>query len=317
MTDLGQFSLLMIYAAMATYTIAFLAFTIDLSTLRARRDAEGHVIKELVASSGEVVAAEAGAPTVPAPVERRRVWAGIAASTSLLAAVFHAAGVVTRGVAAGHVPWSNMYEFSISFTLIAMVLYLWLARTRDLRYLGAFVTGPVLLLLGVATAVLYTKADGIRPILDSYWLIIHVSVAVMAVAVLGIAGVLAVLQLAKDYSSGTGNVVERIVSGLPSADDLERVSYRFAAVGFVLWTFTLIAGAIWAEHAWGRPWAWDAKEVWTFVIWLIYAAYLHSRVTRGWDGRRAAYLVILGFVAILLNYFVVNFLLSTMHGYAF
>nr|NLD39681.1 cytochrome c biogenesis protein CcsA [Actinomycetales bacterium] len=160
-------------------------------------------------------------------------------------------------------------------------------------------------------------ADGLRPILDHYWLILHVSVAIMAVSVFSISAVLAVLQLSKDFSNGTGSVVERILSGLPSADTLERYSYRFAAVGFVMWTFTLVAGAIWAEHAWGRPWAWDAKEVWTLVIWLIYAGYLHARATRGWDGRRAAWLVITGFVAILLNYFVVNFLLSTKHGYAF
>ncbi len=344
MTDLAQTSLLVIYAAMACYAIALVAFSIDLSNVRARRDAEGRVIKERqLVSVGAPSDADAS-PRSPGAVgsggrddddapsrtdgsaageassavgERRRPAAGIAMSTTFLGAAFHVIGVVTRGISAGHVPWSNMYEFTITFSAVIVVIFLWMARSRDLRYLGAFVTLSVLLLLGVAVAVLYVEADGLRPILDNYWLYLHVSVAVLAIAILSIAAVFAILQLVKDYSGGTGSTTERVLSGLPSADDMERTSYRLTAVGFVLWTFTLVAGAIWAEHAWGRPWGWDAKEVWTLVIWLIYAGYLHARATRGWDGRRAAWLVITGFVAILLNYFVVNFLLSTKHGYAF
>ena len=315
MTDLSQFSLLVVYAAMATYTIALVAFAIDLSSLRARRDSEGRVIREhaLVGARTGGTAGDGGAVAVPPPGRRRA--AGIAMSTTLLGAAFHGIGVVSRALAAGHVPWSNMYEFTLTFTFVAVGLYLWLAHSHDLRYLGAFVVGPVLLLLGVAVAVLYVAAEGLQPILDNYWLYLHVSVATVAIAVLGLAAVLAVLQLAKDLAGDSRWVA--ILSGLPGAAELERLSYRFTAVGFVLWTFTLVAGAIWAEHAWGRAWGWDAKEVWTFVIWVIYAAYLHARATRGWDGRRAAYLVIAGFAAIMANYFVVNFLLSTKHGYAF
>ena len=327
MTDLAQLSLLVVYAAMASYTIAFVAFAVDLSALRARRDEEGRVVKrsrQLVGGlaggrgSGAVHAADTGPGGAGsgAPAVGRRRAAGIGMSTTWLGVAFHGIGVVTRGLAAGHVPWSNMYEFSLTFTFVAVAIYLWLARRHDLRYLGAFVVGPVLLLLGVAVAVLYVEADGLQPILDNYWLYLHVSVATVAIAVLTLAAVLAGLQLAKDFS-GSGGRLSAILSGLPGADVLERLSYRFTAVGFVLWTFTLVAGAIWAEHAWGRAWGWDAKEVWTFVIWVIYAAYLHARSTRGWDGRRAAYLVIAGFAAIMANYFVVNFLLSTKHGYAF
>jgi len=328
MTDLAQLSLLVVYAAMASYTVAFVAFAVDLSALRSRRDAEGHVIKRSRELVGAVAAGRGTARTVDAgavaaadaagggDVVGRRRAAGIGMSTTWLGVAFHGIGVVTRGLAAGHVPWSNMYEFSLTFTFVAVGIYLWLARQRDLRYLGAFVVGPVLLLLGVAVAVLYVEADGLQPILDNYWLYLHVSVATVAIAVLTLAAVLAGLQLAKDFS-GSGGRWSAILSGLPGADVLERISYRFTAVGFVLWTFTLVAGAIWAEHAWGRAWGWDAKEVWTFVIWITYAAYLHARATRGWDGRRAAYLVIAGFGAIMANYFVVNFLLSTKHGYAF
>ncbi|MDO5495628.1 MAG: c-type cytochrome biogenesis protein CcsB [bacterium] len=327
MNDLAQTSLLVIYAAMACYAIALIAFSIDLSNVRSHRDSEGRVIRErqLVSSSGASIPDDDAQPrtegAVPGDsgsvVEKKRPAAGIAMSTTFLGAAFHVIGVVTRAISAGHVPWTNMYEFTISFSAVIVVIFLWMARSRDLRYLGAFVTLPVLLLLGVAVAVLYVEADGLRPILDNYWLYLHVSVAILAIAILSIAAVFAILQLVKDYAGGTGSTTERVLSGLPSADDLERGSYRLTAIGFVLWTFTLVAGAIWAEHAWGRPWGWDAKEVWTLVIWLIYAGYLHARATRGWDGRRAAWLVITGFIAILLNYFVVNFLLSTKHGYAF
>lgn len=330
MNDLGQLSLLTIYAAMASYALALVGFAVDLSALRSGRDAAGKVVRRagVLAPAGAArsgaggpSAAGGGAvglPEVEAGRGGRRQAAGIAMSTLWLGVAFHGIGVVLRGVAAGHGPWSNMYEFTITSTFVGAALFLWLTGRRDLRYLGAFVTGPTLLLLGVATSVLYTSAEGLRPILDSYWLYIHVSIATIAVAVLAIAAVLAMLQLGKDFSGGSpASRWSAILSGLPGPATLEALSYRFTAVGFVLWTFTLVAGAIWAEHAWGRAWGWDAKEVWTFVIWVIYAAYLHARATRGWDGRRAAYLVLAGFGAILANYFVVNFLLSTKHGYAF
>lgn len=313
MTELGDFSLLMIYGAMAAYTVAMLAFATDLSSLRARRDENGQVVRARAAAA-DGVGAVAVLAEPEAPPARRR-GAGIGMSTLWLGFLLHLIGVITRGIAAGHVPWSNLYEFSITLTLVMVAIYLVISLRHEVRYLGVFVTLPVLSLLGVAVVVLYTKADGLAPILDHYWLVIHVLVAILAIATFGVAAVLAVLQLAKDFAR-EGTATARILAALPSAATLERVSYRFTAVGFVLWTFTLVAGAIWANEAWSRPWGWDAKEVWTFAIWVIYAAYLHARATRGWDGRRAAALVIIGFVAILGNYFVVNFLLSTNHGYA-
>ena len=98
--------------------------------------------------------------------------------------------------------------------------------------------------------------------------------------------------------------------------ELERTAYRLIAVSFPLWSFTLVAGAIWAERAWGRYWGWDPKEVWTFVIWVVYAAYLHARATRGWDGRRSAYLALAGFACILVNWGVVNVFFPGNHSYA-
>ncbi len=319
MNDLGQLSLLAIYGAMAAYGIAMVAFGIDLSALR---------------DGGPV-----GRPRKAVRVAMTTTWAGLA---------LHAIGVVTRGIAAGRVPWANMYEFSIVFTLVAVTTFVLVQRWRDLRYLGALVVTPVLLALGLAVSVLYIEADGVRPALDHYWLVIHVSVATAAIGVFSVAAAISVVQLVKargeatrvaaerepavalaggpgSATAATGTVPSeadrgfwgRLADVLPSSAELERLAYRLNAVGFLLWTFTLIAGAIWAEHAWGRPWNWDPKEVGTFVVWVVYAAYLHARATRGWDGRKAAYLGLTGFGLLLVNYYVVNLFADTVHGYAF
>lgn len=324
--QLGDLSTAAIYAAMACYAVAFVAFAVDLSSLRDR-----------------------------GPDGRRRRAAAIAMNVTWLGAVFHLAGVVLRGLAAGRVPWANMYEFTIVFSLVAMLVFLGFSLRRDVRYVGALVTGPTLLGLGLAVSVFFVAADGVQPALQSYWLIIHVSVATIATGVLSVAAAFSVLQLARsavverasapavlapvgaspdapveaaqsvgahspvdaaaEPAGRTGRIAQAL-RALPPAGELERLAYRLNAVGFVLWTFTLIAGAIWAEHAWGRYWNWDAKEVWTFVIWVIYAAYLHARSTRGWSGRRAAYFALFGYLCILLNFFVVNLVFTSKHTYS-
>ena len=108
----------------------------------------------------------------------------------------------------------------------------------------------------------------------------------------------------------------RFLRRLPSSTDLERISYRIAAVGFITWTFTLIAGAIWAEVAWSRYWGWDSKEIWTFVVWVIYAAYLHARATRGWGPTKVAVLNLLGIASVIFNITVVNMYFNGLHSYS-
>jgi cytochrome c-type biogenesis protein CcsB len=118
--------------------------------------------------------------------------------------------------------------------------------------------------------------------------------------------------------------VRRLVTGrrfgwleqVPGSRELEAMSFRLNAIAFVLWTLTLIGGAIWAEHAWGRYWGWDPKEVGTFVAWVVYAAYLHARTTRGWSGRRAAYFVFVGYAVVLANFTVVNLVVTGKHSYS-
>lgn len=328
MGDLGQVSLYLVTGAMTAYLIAMIAFTIDLT--RKAKAAPSRARVAVGSGGGEVVLDEAiadevvtnaGAPggdagavdNVVAPGPRKS--AGIGTATFTVGSVLLLAGIVTRGLAAGRVPWANMYEFTLMGVFIASAVFLGLQRKRDVRYLGTFIALFAVLALFLALAVLYLDPDPVQPALQSYWLVIHVSVATAAMGVLAVAAVTSSLQLVKDRAISRGTV-GRVLGSLPSVDDLERLAFRINAVGFVLWTFTLIAGAIWAEHAWGRFWGWDAKEVWTFVVWVIYAAYLHARSTRGWEGRRAAWFSVAGFVSILVNFYVVNLFFNSLHSYS-
>jgi cytochrome c-type biogenesis protein CcsB len=214
-----------------------------------------------------------------------------------------------------------MYEFSTSGALVVTGVYLAVLRRRDVRYLGTFVVGPVLLTLGLAITVLYTPDAQLVPALQSYWLVIHVSVAFVASALFTLGFSTSVLQLVqhrREEARARGPMPRggRFMDALPPAADLERSAYRLHVVAFPLWTFTVMAGAIWAEHAWGRYWNWDPKEVWSFVIWVVYAGYLHARATRGWDGRRAAWFAIAGYGCVLFNFLVVNIFFVGFHSYS-
>ncbi|MGO1400840.1 MAG: c-type cytochrome biogenesis protein CcsB [Flaviflexus sp.] len=298
--NLEEISLILVYGAMAVYTIAMIAFGIDLT------------------SAGKEV--------------KVRKAANIGMSLTVLGFGFHGVGTVLRGVAGSRVPWANMYEFTLTFTCVAVGTYLVLARKRDLRVLGTFVNGLAVLSLGIAVAVLYVRVQGTPPILDHYWLVIHVSTATLAMGLFAFAALMSALQLvqiskeekekakAKAVAAGDGDTVvdekPSRLRNLPAAKDLETGALRVTVVGFLLWTFTLIAGAIWAEHAWGRPWNWDPKETMSLVVWGFYAAYLHARTTRGWEGKRAAWLNVIGIAALMVNYYVINFFVDSLHSYA-
>jgi cytochrome c-type biogenesis protein CcsB len=189
---------------------------------------------------------------------------------------------------------------------------LWL----DLKFLGAYITGFGLIVLGVGTVNFYVAVVPLPPALQSYWLVIHVFVATLGTAFFAIGGGLSIVQLvqARREAGKLGSV--KFLETVPDADKLETLAYRVVVVGFVFWTFTLIAGSIWAEHAWGRYWGWDTKEVWTFIIWTIFAGYIHARATRGWRGSRSAWLAIIGFVAVMFNFTIVNLFFKGLHVYS-
>ncbi|MGH3320163.1 MAG: c-type cytochrome biogenesis protein CcsB [Streptosporangiaceae bacterium] len=255
-------------------------------------------------------------PTIPVGV-----IGGIAVALTVLGWGLHVAEIVTRGLAAGRLPWGNMYEFTSVLAFAAVTAYLVLLARQRVRFLGLFVMIPVVLGLGLDVTVLYTSAGPLGPALQSYWLGIHVTAAVTAAGIFMVASVATALYVVVDQherrtASGGTAALSRLARKLPTTDVLDRVAYRTIAFGFPIWTFAVIAGAIWAGSAWGKFWGWDPKEVWALITWLIYAAYLHARSTAGWRGRKAAYIALLGFAAWLFNYFVINIFVHGMHSYA-
>ncbi len=280
----------LVWAAATVLTVALVAFAIDLGRL---------------AGDGRLAPRKA---------------AGIGVSVSWLGIALLLAGIVTRGIAAGRTPWANMYEFTLVGSFMAVLTFLIVNIRRDVRFLGAFVTGIAVLALVLAQNAFYLPATGVMPSLQRYWLVIHVGVAIAATGVFTVAFVVSVLQLLRDSrdrgNTHLGRSAWRWLDATPGATQLEALSFRLNAVAFVLWTFTIIGGAIWAEDAWGKYWSWDPKEVWSFVIWVVYAAYLHARTTRGWNGRRAAYFVIVGYVCVLFNFTGVNMIFNGLHSYS-
>ncbi len=239
----------------------------------------------------------------------------IGTAMMILGQVFLTAGVILRGLSAHRAPWGNMYEFSITGAMAFAGAYLFALTKYKLRWLGLPVSTSVLLTLGTAVAVLYRPSAPLVPALKSTWLIIHVSAAIVSGGVFLLANTIAATYLILDRIESRGERNEW-AKKLPSLEYLDQLSYRLVAFVFPLWTFAVIAGAIWAESAWGRYWGWDPKETWAFITWIAYAAYLHARVTIGWRGRRAAWLCLFAGSTFLFNYVYVNIYGSGRHTYS-
>ncbi len=280
-------------------------------TIRTREPAE-----VAVGASGTGAGWESSDPkAAPAKTRREDVLGRLGLAITVIAALTHVLGVVLRGVAAERAPWGNMYEFITTSLAIAVLTYLVLAWKYGMRWLGL----PVTLLLtvgqGVAVTVFYVNVSELMPALHSVWFVIHIIAAATSGAAFNIGGIAAILYLIRSRDErlgGSGGYLSR----LPSPEVLDRISYRFLAFAFPLWTFTVAAGAIWAQYAWGRFWGWDPKETMSLVTWIIYAGYLHARVTVGWKGRRAAIVAIVGLASFWFNFVGINLLVSGLHSYS-
>ena len=309
---LDSYSLIAVYSAMGVYALAFILFTLDL----ARRSAAATMRQDaLVAqrAAGGTTTLERPTEAPPAPGYLRAAFA-----LTVIAWLLHLAGDVLRGVAAARVPWANMYEFSLTATLVIVGVFLLSRLWQDLRFLGVYVTGFVVLGLGIATVNFYVPVIPLPDALgrSPFWLVIHVMVAMLGVGFFALGAALSVGQLLRQRRSNGGLARAKYLDTIPGADRLETFAYGVNIIGFVFWTFTLVAGAIWANDAWGRPWGWDTKEVWTFIIWVLYAGYIHARATRGWRGTRSAWLAIIGFAAVVFNFTIVNVFFKGLHAYS-
>jgi cytochrome c-type biogenesis protein CcsB len=260
-------------------------------------------------------------PAVPAAGALTRHVGRIAIGFTVVGWLLELGAITSRGLAVHRLPWGNMYEFTLALTFAAVAAFLVIMARQPARYLGVFVMAPVVLALGLAVLVLYVPAAPLMPALHSYWLAIHVSAAIIASGVFIVATAATVMFLIADryaVASAAGKPVRftTLARILPDPQTLDRTAYRAYAFAFPIWTFAVIAGAIWAEYAWGHYWQWDPKETWAFITWIVYAGYLHARSTAGWRGRKAAYVALLGFATIIFNFFIVNIFISGMHSYA-
>jgi cytochrome c-type biogenesis protein CcsB len=308
--------------SIAVYALAMVGYTAEYAFGRRGRIAETVPQRELIGAGGPPVA-DAGSrddqiPSRTSFADRAGRFAFLA---TILGALIHTVSIVIRGVAVDSVPWSNMYEFASVAGLVAVIAFiavLW--KAPQVRHLGAFVLLPVVLMMFLAGTVLYSKAQPLVPALQSYWLAIHVTLAAVSEGAFMTSAVLTVLFLVKArYDRAGADTTGRLAtlaSRLPSADTLDKVAYRVVAFSFPLYTVAIICGAIWAEAAWGRYWGWDPKETWAFIVWVVYACYLHARATAGWRGRAAAWVNLAGFASITFNFFIVNIVVSGLHSYA-
>jgi len=311
--------------ASIVYALAFLAHLVEWVCVRSLPAAAD--VREPVA----VGAVPAGAPSDPGPTAVDDLSAGelrierygrIGLALTIVGCALHAAGLVSRGLGSDpvRVPWGNMYEFTLAGTFGVSLMYLVLMKRYHLRWMGVLVTGFLVVVLMLDVLVLYQDAGPLVPALHSYWLAIHVLAAIIASGAFSVGALTLVLFLVKDRAVRRGTLTTRgYLSRLPSAPDLERVAYRLNAFGFPIWTFAaLVAGPIWAEYAWGSYWNWDPKEVWAFITWVIYAAYLHARATAGWKGKAASVIALVGFASLLFNFVGINYFFGSgsLHSYA-
>jgi len=314
-----------VYSATVVFTLAMLAHALEWAMARQLTAVPTRSERRALVSAGDQHVVPLPAVSTPVKgvdedVERSDRYGRIGFGLTCLGLLLLAAGVLLRGLAAHRVPWGNMYEFSITGCLAAGAAYVVLVRRYDVRWLGLLVTGFLVMVLGLAVLVLYRPLSPLVPALHSYWLMIHVSSAAIAgggYTVGALASVLYLVRRRMESKAAADPELPRtgFLWRTPNAEAIDRIAYRVHAFAFPLWTFAVMCGAIWAQYAWGRFWGWDPKEVWAFITWVAYAAYLHARATAGWQGRAAAYVALLGYATFLFNFVGINLFGSGLHSY--
>jgi cytochrome c-type biogenesis protein CcsB len=299
------------------YFLALLAHLVEWSSLRRVPVAAGAA--STTASDGAVAVATAPAAGADRATERRIALFGrLGVLLTVIAVGAHLVALIARGLAADpdRVPWGNMYEFTLSGTWVVAAAYLLLLRRFRLGWMSPIVVALVLVLLMVDVIWLYDPVAPLTEALDSPWLVIHVVSAILATGAFTLAGICSALYLVKERAKDRP---DGYLARVPAPAALDRVAYRIHAFAFPVWTFAvLITGPIWAHQAWSSYWNWDPKEVWAFITWVVYAAYLHARTTAGWKGRNAAILALVGLATLWFNFVGINFFFgsTSQHSYA-
>jgi ABC-type transport system involved in cytochrome c biogenesis permease subunit len=320
---LAQLSDHLLIVAVVIYSLAMLAYAGDFAYgRRAKATASAETARPVPELAGVGVSGTASTPEPPSAVPepgqppaadppvaadpaaggRERLGPLIRGAIALtyLGLALHLAGVITRGLAVHRVPWGDMYEFVTALTCVTVLFFVALMMRYRAWHLGVFLTGAVVVALGLAQTVIYTPAGPLVP---------------FVAAVLGVVYLFAE-RYSRRVAAGRSLPGHGIMRRLPAAEELDRLTYRTVVFGFPIWTFGIIAGAIWADQAWGRYWGWDPVETWAFITWVVYACFLHARATAGWRGKRAAYIQLTGFACLLFNVLVVQTFVTGLHSYA-
>jgi cytochrome c-type biogenesis protein CcsB len=336
-TGLADVSNALLFSTVILYAIGMLCYACDFAFARQRVVAEMPA-RVAVGAGGPPVTVPAAPPaagpatagpsfpqenTPDGAAQRWPVgfWQRTAFGLTCVGLLSQVFAILTRGIAEHRVPWGNMYEFLAAITCMAVLVLVVVSVRYQAYYMGLFVLLPVVLGLGIDLTVIYTPAGQLVPALQSYWIAIHVTAMIVAAGLFIFGAVVTTIYLLADRSerrlaAGRPSWSAGILQHLPGPVILDRLSYRTVLFGFPVWTFGVMAGAIWADHAWGRYWGWDPKETWSFITWVVYAGFLHARATGGWRGRRAAWIHLAGFGCLMFNLIGVNLLITGLHSYA-
>jgi cytochrome c-type biogenesis protein CcsB len=315
--NLEYYSSLALVTSVVVYLLALMMHAAEWAAagrMRLRAQPVEELVSVGAASGPRPVEGSAGDGSVARP-QRVEQFGRIGVALTLMGFLLSVGGVLLRGLAAGRAPWGNMFEFTISAMVFVVAAYLIMVWRSDVRWLGLPVTLLAVIGNGLAVTVFYVAVAPLVPALHSVWFVIHIVAAAISGAAFNIGGLLSILYLVKQRAEERGTV-GGYLELLPSVRRLDVLAYRFLAFAFPLWTFTVAAGAIWAEYAWGRYWGWDPKETWALVTWVIYAGYLHARSTAGWRGRRAAVVAIIGLGSFWFNFVGINLFVTGLHSYA-
>ena len=242
-------------------------------------------------------------------------------AATIIALLIHTTGLGLRWYESyqlgyGHIPLSNMYEALVSMSWCIVLVLILMEQKFKTETMGAFVL-PIASLAMAYASLAPNVRDEIEPLipaLQSNWLTYHVMTCFLGYAAFAVSFGASVAYLIKNKEAPP--TTEEDSGSLPALELLDELIYKANAVGFLLLGIGIITGAVWANYAWGSYWSWDPKETWSLITWLIYAAFLHARLTRGWRGRKTAVLSIIGFCGVLFTFFGVNYVLSGLHSYA-
>ncbi|MFC4334933.1 c-type cytochrome biogenesis protein CcsB [Salininema proteolyticum] len=317
--------------AIIVYAVAMLASAVDFAFGTSDREVKAKKReRELAAvgaggSSSDSDGADDGPKRVagaPLDVKAAHNAGRVGVVLTALATVSLISSIVVRISSVGRFPWGNMFEYTVGVASVAMTTWLFLMwRGQIPRRLNVFAAFTITMLLG-ASVRYYVEAGPLVPALESPWIVIHVTAAIIASGILTVGFIYAVLHLMKRrydalVSDGKSpNFPINLAAKFPDAKKLEKLTFHTHVFAFPLLTFGIFAGSVWAHYAWGRYWAWDPKEVWAFISWVVYAAYLHSRVSGRSLKAWAPWIAIIGFAVTLFNLTAVNLVFPGLHSYS-